>query len=221
MELSKDTLTLIKNFSSINNSLMLKAGNKLTTISEGKNIMAETRIAEDVPKDFGIYDLNEFLNVVGIFTNPSLDFDDKYVLVSDAGNSNSRIKYFAAGEGLVKSAPNTIKFPTPDVEFTLNAAQLAMIHRTAGALKASDVTITGDGETLSVIVSDKKNATANAYSHVLGETDQTFKANIRVENLKMLPNDYEVAISKKKISRFKATASDLTYYVAVEADSEF
>lgn len=221
MELSKDTLTLVKNFAGINGSLMLKAGNKLTTISEGKNIMAEVTIAEDLPQDFGIYDLNEFLSVVSIFATPAIEFKEKYALVSDTNNGNSRIKYFAAGEGVVKAAPNTIKFPTPDVEFNLDATQLAMIQRTAGALKASDVTIQGDGSTLSVIVSDKKNDTANAYSHSIGTTEETFKANLKVENLKMLPGDYTVAISKKKISRFTSTVNDLTYYVAVEADSEF
>jgi hypothetical protein len=219
MELSKDTLTLIKNFAGINGSLMLKAGNKLATISEGKNVMAEATIAEDLPMDFGIYDLNEFLNVVSLFQTTNLDFQEKYVLVSDGGTS--RIKYFAAGEGVVKSAPTTIKFPAADVTFTLDASQLAMIQRTSSALKASDVSIVGTDGKLKVIVSDKKNDTSNAYEVILGDTDETFKANLKVENLKMLPNDYTVEISKKKISRFKHTASDLTYFIAVEADSEF
>lgn len=221
MELSKDTLALIKNFASINNSLILKAGNKLSTISEGKNIMAEAIIAEDLPLDFAIYDLNEFLNVLGLFANPSLDFSEKYALIFDSSNTNSRIKYFAAGEGVVKAAPNTIKFPGADVEFELSATQLAMIQRTAGALKASDVTIEGDGSVLRIIVTDKKNDTANAFSQDIGTTEHEFKVQLKVENLKMIPADYTVSISKKKISRFKATASDLTYYVAVEADSEF
>lgn len=219
MELSKETLTLIKNFAGINGSLMLKAGNKLATISEGKNVMAEASIAEDFPIDFGIYDLNEFLNVVSLFQTTNLDFQEKYVLVSDGGTS--RIKYFAAGEGVVKTAPSTIKFPSADVTFSLDASQLAMIQRTSSALKASDVSIVGADGKLKVIVSDKKNDTSNAYEVVLGDTDETFKANLKVENLKMLPNDYTVEISKKKISRFKHAASDLTYYIAVEADSEF
>jgi len=219
MELSKETLTLIKNFAGINGSLMLKAGSKLATISEGKNVMAEASITETLPIDFGIYDLNEFLNVVSLFQTTALDFSEKYVLVSDGGSS--KIKYFAAGEGVVKSAPTTIKFPGADVSFTLEASQLAMIQRTSSVLKASDVSIVGADGKLKVIVSDKKNDTSNAYEVTIGDTDETFKANIKVENLKMLPNDYEVSISKKKISKFKHTASDLTYYVAIEADSEF
>ena len=219
MELSKETLTLIKNFAAINGSIMLKAGTRLSTISEGKNVMAEATIAETLPIDFGIYDLNEFLNVVSLFQTTTLYFSEKHVLVSDGGSS--RIKYFAAGEGVVKSAPTTIKFPGGDVEFTLEATQLAMIQRTSSVLKATDVSIVGEDGKLKVIVSDKKNDTSNAYEVVIGDTDETFKANLKIENLKMLPNDYQVSISKKKISRFKHTASDLTYYVAVEADSEF
>ena len=219
MNLSKETLALIRNFAGINGSLMLKEGNTLATISEGKNVMAMATIAESFPQDFGIYDLNEFLGAVSIFNNTVLDFKEKYVTISDGGTS--KIKYFAAGEGIVKAAPATIKFPTPDVTFTLTHEQLAMILKTSSALKAGDVAITGDGTTLRVIVSDKKNATSNAYQVDIGETDQTFKANLKVENLKMIPGDYEVAVSSKKISRFKNTSADITYYVAIEADSEF
>lgn len=219
MELSKETLVLIKNFASINGSLMLKQGNRLSTISEGKNVMAEASISESLPIDFGIYDLNEFLGVVSLFSTTELDFKDKYVTVSDG--SASKIKYFAAGEGIVKSAPNTIKFPNPEVEFELTAAQIGMIQKTSSTLKAPDVSISGDGKDLMAIVADKKNDTSNAYTVTLGKTDLSFKANLKVENLKMLPGDYTVAISSKKISRFKNKVGDLTYYVAVESDSEF
>lgn len=219
MNLSKETLGLIRNFSTINGSLMLKEGNVLSTISEGKNVMAQATIAESFPCDFGIYDLGEFLGVVSIFSNATLDFSDKFISISDGGAS--KIKYFAAGEGIVKAAPSTIKFPTPDVTFTLTSDQFEMIRKTSSVLKAGDVSIVGDGSVLQVIVSDKKNATSNAYTVDLGETDFTFKANLKVENLKMLPGDYAVEISSKKISRFRNTSSDLVYYIAVEADSEF
>lgn len=219
MNLSKETLTLIRNFASINGSIVLKEGSTLATISEGNSVMAMATIPESFPKDFGIYDLNEFLSAVSIFNNTVLDFEDKYVTISDGGSS--KIKYFAAGESIVKPAPTTIKFPTPDVTFTLTQDQLAMILKTSSALKAGDVAIAGNGTTLQVIVSDKKNATSNAYQVDIGQTDENFRANLKVENLKMLPGDYEVSISSKKISRFKSTASDLTYFVAIESDSEF
>lgn len=219
MNLSKETLTLIKNFATINGSLMIKKGNKLSTISEGKNVMAEATIEETFPLDFGIYDLNEFLNVISLFPSTDLDFSEKHVMVSEGGNS--RIKYFAAGEGIVKSAPSTIKFPEPDIKFDLDSSQLAMIQKVSSALKTSDVIITGDGSNLRVVVADKKNDTSNAYDVTLGTTDLAFKANLKIENIKVLPGDYEVAISKKKISRFKNKSTNLTYYIAIEADSEF
>ena len=178
MNLSKETLTLIRNFAGINGSIMLKQGNTLATISEGKNVMAMATIAETFPSDFGIYDLNEFLGAVGIFSNTVLDFSDKYVTISDGGTS--KIKYFAAGEGIVKAAPATIKFPEPDVAFTLTADQLAMILKTSSALKAGDVSIQGDGSTLRVVVSDKKNATSNANQFQIRQKDQQFKPNMKV-----------------------------------------
>lgn len=219
MNLSKETLAVIRNFSAINGSLMIKEGNTLSTISEGKNVMAQATIQESFPIDFGIYDLGEFLGVVSVFNNADLEFTDKFVSISDGGKS--KIKYFAAGEGIIKSAPSTIKFPAADVNFTLTSDQIDTIRKTSSVLKASDVSIVGDGETLKVIVSDKKNATSNAYTVDLGDTDQTFKANLKIDNLKMLPGDYTVEISSKKISRFKKTTGELTYFIAVESDSEF
>lgn len=219
MNLSKETLTLIKNFAAINGSLMLKEGNKLSTISEAKNVMANATITETFPNDFGIYDVNEFLGVISLFQNTDLNFSEKYVTISDG--SNSKIKYYAAGEGVVKSAPTTIKFPPAEVSFDLDEAQLAMILRTAAVLKASDVSITGDGSSLNVVVSDKKNDTANAYEMSIGSTDKEFSANLKVENLKMLPGDYTVEVSSKKISKFTNKANDLSYFVAIEADSTF
>lgn len=218
MNLSKETLQLIENFSSINGSLLIKQGNKLTTISESKNVVGDVTVTEEFPVEFGIYDLKEFLGVISIFPNPTLEFNDKYVLVSDGGKS--RIKYFAAGEGVVKAAPASVKFPSSDVEFELTAAQLAMIKRTASALKANDLAIVGVSGELKLVVADKKNDTSNAYEVVIGETDLDFKVNLQIENLKMLPGDYVVSISKKKISRFVNKANDLTYFVAVEKDSE-
>lgn len=220
MNISKETLTLIKNFSSINGSLMLKEGNKLTTISEAKNVMANVTIAETFPQDFGIYDVNEFLGVISLFQDPVLDFKDKYVTVSDSG-SNSKIKYFAAGEGVVKSAPNQIKFPTPEVSFDLSQDQITMIQRTSSVLKAQDLAIIGEGGNIKVLVSDKKNDTSNAYELVIGNTDIEFTANLKVENLKMLQGDYTVEVSSKKISRFANKSLDLVYYIAIESDSKF
>jgi len=216
MKLSKETVGLFKNFAGINSNLLLKSGNKLATISAQKNVMADATVSESFP-DFGIYDLNEFLGAMSLFEDPELDFSEKYVTIKQG---NMSIKYFAADASVLTAPQKSITFPQAEIEFTMTAAMLNMVHRTASVLRASDLTIVGDGTTVTAVVGDKKNATGNSFSEPVGSTDKTFKVNLKVENLKMLPGDYTVSISSKKISRFKG-AGDLVYYVAVEADSTF
>ena len=217
MKLSKDTLALFKNFAGINSNLLLKAGNQLATISAQKNVMSDATVAETFP-DFGIYDLNEFLGAMSLFEDPELEFADKYVTISEGGNS---IKYFAADASVLTAPQKAITFPDSDIDFTMTAAMLNMIHKTASVLRAADVSVVGDGTNMIIQVGDKKNATGNSYSNTVGATDKTFRVNLKVENLKMLPGDYQVSVSSKKISRFQSASSDLVYYVAVEADSTF
>lgn len=216
MKLSKETTALIKNFASINSNLLLKSGNKLATISAQKNVMADATVTETFP-DFGIYDLNEFLGAMSLFEDPELDFSEKYVTIKQG---NMSIKYFAADASVLTAPQKSITFPEAEIEFTVTAAMLNMIHRTASVLRAADVSIVGDGSTITAVVGDKKNATGNSFSEPVGTTDKTFRVNLKVENLKMIPGDYAVSISSKKISRFKGNG-DLVYYVAVEADSSF
>lgn len=216
MKLSKETVGLFKNFAGINSNLLLKSGNKLATISAQKNVMADASVSETFP-DFGIYDLNEFLGAMSLFEDPELEFSEKYVTIKQGKMS---IKYFAADASVLTAPQKSITFPAAEIEFTMTAAMLNMVHRTASVLRASDLTIIGDGSTVTAVVGDKKNATGNSFSEPVGSTDKTFKVNLKVENLKMLPGDYTVSISSKKISRFKG-AGDLVYYVAVEADSTF
>lgn len=217
MKLSKDTLALFKNFAGINSNLLLKAGNQLATISAQKNVMSDATVAETFP-DFGIYDLNEFLGAMSLFEDPELEFADKYVTISEGGNS---IKYFAADASVLTAPQKAITFPESDIDFTMTTAMLNMIHKTASVLRAADVSVAGDGTNMIIQVGDKKNATGNSYSNTVGATDKTFRVNLKVENLKMLPGDYQVSVSSKKISRFQSASSDLVYYVAVEADSTF
>jgi len=217
MKLSKETVALIKNFAGINSNLLLKQGNKLATISAQKNVMADATTTETFP-DFAIYDLNEFLGAMSLFEDPELDFQDKYVSISQG---NMKIKFFAADASVLVAPQKAITFPDAEINFNLSASMLNMIHKTASVLRAADVSIVGDGTKVTAIVGDKKNASGNSFSEPVGESDKTFKVNLKVENLKMLPGDYEVSISSKKISRFKAPNTDLVYYVAVEADSTF
>lgn len=218
MNLSKETLAVFKNFSNINGNLSIKEGNKLTTISAGKNIMAEIVVPETFPIDFGIYDLNEFLGAMSLFENPDLDFTEKFVTIKEGKNG---IRYFAANQTVLTPVPAIKQFPTPDIEFDLTSGMLNQIQRVASILRVSDFSVVGDGSVITVNVGDKSNPTGNTFSSEIGVTDKSFSVNFKTENLKMMPGDYLVSIGGKKISRFKATSQQLTYYVAIELDSKF
>lgn len=218
MKLSKETLGLIKNYASINNNLLFKPGNTLSTIAVSNTIMSSCTVAETFPNEFGIYDVNEFLAVLSLFEDPDLEFSEKTVSIKQG---NSSIKYFAAAPNSIVVPKKEIIFPEAEINFKLEASVLAMILKTAPILKSTDVALLGDGSTINVVVGDKKNATSNAYTYTLGTTTSVFKVNLKIENLKMVPGDYDVSISSKKISRFKGAANDLVYFVALEADSTF
>lgn len=218
MKLSKDTIAIIKNFAGINSNLLLKQGNKLSTISSQKNVMADVTVTETFP-DFGIYDLNEFLGAMSLFDDPELEFSDKVCKITQG---NMSIKYYAADASVLTAPTKAITFPEAEINFELSNQMLTMIQRTASVLKASDVSVVGEDGKITLVVGDKKNATGNSFSEPVGTTDKSFKVNLKVENLKMIPGDYTVSVSSKKISRFKSTTNgDLVYYVAVEADSTF
>ena len=213
MKLSKETVALFKNFAGINSNLLLKNGSKLATISAQKNVMADVTVGETFP-DFAIYDLNEFLGAMSLFEDPELDFSDKYVSISQG---SMKIKFFAADPSVLVAPQKAITFPDAEINFNLSSANLNMIHKTASVLRAADVSIVGDGSTITAVVGDKKNATGNSFSEPVGQTDKTFKVNLKVENLKMLPGSYDVKISFKGLAHFKNTKEDIQYWIAFEA----
>lgn len=221
MQLSKETLSIFKNFSGINSNLILRAGNKLATMAVASNIIADAAVAEEFPIDFGIYDLNEFLGVLSLFDSPELTFTDKYVTIKEGRNA---IRYFAANIANLTRVPTLKQFPDAEVEFDMPAQMLSQIQRVSSILKVSDFSIVGDGSNIAINVGDKKNPSGNTFESEIGVTDKTFKINLKVENLRMMPGDYKVSIGRngaKMISRFKSANQDLTYYVATELDSTF
>lgn len=221
MQISKETITLFRNFAAINGSILIQPGNRLATLSESKTIMAEAIITESFPMNFGIYDLSEFLSILGLFSDsPELTFHEKYVTISDTDNRNT-VKYYSAGESIVKAAPPSIKFPDPEIEFELSQQTLDSVRKIASTLKTSDVSIVGSDGQLKIIVTDKKNPTGNAFETLISETDKVFQANLKIENMKFVPGNYNVYLSKMKISKFVHKDFDLSYFVAIEADSNF
>ena len=221
MKMSKETIALIKNFSQINSNLIIKPGNRLATMTTAKNIIAEATVSETFEHTFGIYDLHEFLGTLSLFNDPDLSFTDKVITITETSSNKNSLKYYGANVETLIDVPTLKAFPTPDVEFDISSQTLQHLLRVASVLKVSDISVIGDGKVVSLQVGDKKNQTANTFSTELGITDQVFRLNYKVENLRMIPDSYKVSIGNKKNSRFKAVNQDLTYYVALEVDSTF
>lgn len=221
MKLSSKTFSLLKNFASINQSILFKKGSSLRTISVMKNILAEAVIEEDFPKDFGIYDLNQFLNGLDLHRDAELDFEnDGYVIIKEG---KTRSKYFFADPNVIITPPSdkTVSLSTEDVCFEVDTDQLAKLMKAASVYQLPDLSVIGENGVVKLVVRDKKNDTSNDFSIIVGETKDDFVFNFKVENIKILPGSYEVVISQKLLSRFKSSHHDLVYYIALEPDSTF
>ena len=220
MKLSDKTISLLKNFSSINQSILFKEGNKLRTISVMKNILAEATVSEEFAKDFGVYDLNQFLNGLSLHQSPELDFkNDGYVVIREG---KMRSKYFFADPNVIVTPPEKdITLPSEDVCFEVSTEQLDKLLKAAAVYQLPDISAVGEGGVIKLVVRDKKNDTSNDFAIVVGETEDQFSFNFKVENIKVLPGTYDVVVSKKLLSRFESKNHDLTYYIALEPDSTF
>jgi hypothetical protein len=219
MQLSKSTLDLLKNFADINENLLVKEGNKLTTISVQKNVLAEATVEETFDKEFAIYDLNGFLSVLGIFENPELILGDDYATISSGRSST---KFWYADPSLVVSPSKSIVMPDAEVEFTLTKQQLADILKASSVMQLPDIALKSDGQTVSLVATDKKNTTSNEYvTEVADGTGDIYNFFFKKENLKLIPGDYSVKVTSKNISEFTNQATDLKYFIALEADSKY
>lgn len=220
MQLSDTTINLLKNFSSINQSMLFKKGNRLSTISIMRNIFAEATITEEFPKDFGIYDLNQFLNGMALHQQPDLDFENEGYVVIREGKMRS--KYFFADPSVIVTPPDkSIVLPSEDVCFEVSTQQLDKLIKASSIYQLPDISAVGESGVVKLVVRDKKNDTSNDFSIVVGETSDDFVFNFKVEYIKILPGTYEVVISKKLLSRFSNKGFDVNYYIALEPDSTF
>ena len=220
MKLSEKTLNLLKNFSTINQSILFKQGSSLRTISVMKNILAEATIDEEIPQDFGIYDLNQFLNGLDLHQHPELEFNnDGYTVIREG---KMRSKYFFADPNVIVTPPDKeIALPSEDVNFELSTDQLNKLIKAAAIYQLPDLSAVGENGVVKLVVRDKKIDTSNSYAVTVGETESVFSFNFKVENIKILPGSYNVIVSQKLLSRFSNKDFDLKYYIALEPDSTF
>ena len=219
MKLSSNTTNILKNFSQINQSILIKQGNKLKTISVMKNILAEAEIEEEFEKDFAIYDLNQFLSGLSLYDSPDLDFGESYLTIRDG---RRRAKYFFADPDVIVSPPEKeISLPTRDVCFTVATQQLDKLLKAAAIYQVPDLSAIGRNGKVELVVRDKKNDTSHEFSEEVGETDDEFTFNFKVENIKIIPGSYDVVISSKLLAEFTNKNTDLKYYIALEPDSTY
>ncbi len=218
MKLTSSTISILKNFSTINQNLMVKPGNTLSTMSAMKNIVAQAEVTETFPQEFAIYDLNEFLSALSLFEEPELNFQGQYVTITQEG-SRKNLKYWFSDPEVVTKSPKALVMPSTEVTFKLSSDALNQIRNAAAVIGAPDMALTNG----SLMVTDKKNDTANAYSTevVNGTDDMDYKFWFKVENLKLLPGTYDVSVSSKRISHFKNTNVDIEYFIALEPESYF
>ena len=221
MKLSEKTINLLENFSSINQSILVKKGSKLRTMSVMKNILAEAEVDENFERDFGIYDLPQFLNGVNLMKDPDLDLKNETYMIIREGK-NTRVKFaFADPDCIVSPPEKPIELPSSDVVFLLDSVQLSKLLKASSVYQLPDLSAAGNGKEISLVVSDRKNDNSNEYSLKVGKTDQTFEFNFKIENIKLIPGSYQVQISQKNLAKFTNDTYNLDYFIALEPDSTY
>jgi|TARA_B100001093_G_C26643672_1_gene934365 hypothetical protein len=222
MKLSEHTQSVLKNYASINQNLVIKEGNELLTMSSMKNIVAKATVEETFPKELAIYDLNEFLAALSLFKNPILDFDEQFVTIKEEQSPSNSLKYFYSDPSVVQTPTNSITMPSEEVKFKLSNGDLSKMKRASAVINAPDMTLEKSDGVSSLVAKDKKNDTANNYSlDVETQSDGQFKFYFKVDNLKLMDGSYDVSISSKNISHFKSENTQVEYWIALEPESSY
>ena len=217
--LSNKTIDVLKNFATINSSIVFRKGSTVRTISNAENVLAKFTGEEVFPADFAIYDLSQFLSGISLFNDPQLEFTSSD-FVSIRGGRQSAKYYFSDPEITLKSAPEkNVKFPGADLQFNLTGEDLIQLQKASAVYSLPDLTFESEeGEnSIKLILRDKENDTSNTYEQsISGCCTGTYSLDVKIENIRVLPGDYSVKVSKHLISEWTNTNVDLTYYIALE-----
>lgn len=223
MELTDRTLQVLKNYSAINQNIVIDDGSTLKTVSVARNIFSKSNVTEEFPRRFGIYDLNEFLGVLSLVDSPNLKFEDNYVIVSDSSGRSS-IKYHYSDPDMLTSPSKDIVMPETEVKFVLDTDTMSRIKRASSTLGHDHICIRPSNGAISIEVVDNEDSTSNAFSITVDGSYQEgsdFNFVLNVNNLRTINEDFEVGISQKLISQFKSQQSDIEYYIALEKTSTY
>lgn len=221
VNISNETISILKNFATINPNIVLQPGGKVKTIAEAKNILASASIAEEFPSEMGIYDLNEFLSVLTLITAPSISFEENSAVISNA-SGGSKVRYFFSDPSILTAPSKDINMPEADVTLSLKSTDLQSVTKAAAVLGHNELSIVGSNGKVVLRVLDSKDTSANTFDYDVGTTtDSEFNFIFNIANLKLLPGDYSVEISSKLISRWTNTTNNTQYFIALEKNSQF
>lgn len=221
MKLSSDTVTVLRNFSDINQNILFRVGNKLKTMSTMKNIVAKAEIKEDIEQEFGVYDLPEFLRAIDSFQSPVIKFNGKTSMTINDEKTSLAARYAFADKETLVTPSKEIKMPDLSVCFQLKNSSYESLKKLFVNLNLPDLAIKGEDGKIKLVALDKKNSNSNQSSISVGVADTNFTAYIKTENLKLIPGDYDVVLSKQKIAHFVNNKAKVEYWIALEADSIF
>lgn len=222
MKISQQTLSILKNFSSINGNILVRAGSNLSTISPQKNILASAAVAEAFPVEFAIYDLSQFLSAISLFEDPEFDFTDKYVTISSGRRA---IKYFYAEPSMILAAPDKkLTLPSTEVDFVATAGNISEVLKASAVLQTPEIVVASEADStqIELIATAVNNNTSNRYAVGVDATSEdVFRMVFKSENWKLIPGDYRIAVSSKGLGRFTNEKLGLEYFIATETTSKY
>ncbi|HCT54508.1 MAG TPA: hypothetical protein DF712_18850 [Balneola sp.] len=222
MKISKNTLSILKNFRDLNSNILISKGSLLKTLTPAKNVMSSATVTESFPVEFGLWDLTSFLGTVSLFEDPDFNFKDKYVDI--VGSNGSTVKYFYSEPSLLTVPTKDVKMPESVVSIELTEEAFSELKKAAAVLNLSDLSICStDGSSIVAILSDIKNNTSNTYSIDIGynESGNVFNFDFKIDNLRIIPGNYDVSFAEKIVSQFSNKNLDLNYWIALESSSSF
>lgn len=216
MKFEPATIQVLKNFSSINPSMLFKPGNVVSTVSPTKSVLAKARINQKFDRQFAIYDLSRLLSAMSLFENPEIEFSEKHLTIK---NNERVLDYrFADPSTIIVPPDKDVNLPSEDVSFKLTMTNLQDIQKALSTLGMPEIAVVGDGKKMWLQVTDTKNAQGDSYKIILGDVAKKFRLVFKAENLKLIPQDYDVKITSKGLSHFKGTqVIDVEYWIALEA----
>jgi hypothetical protein len=217
MKFSNETLSVLKSFTAINKSVLLKPGNTIKTITPEKTLIAIAKIPDEIPSEACVYDLSRFLSILSLYKDPDVEFGDKYFIISEG---KRRTKYVYADISMIHTPPEKdINIPSEDVVVSVTESDLSSVLKAAGVLQFTEIAFVGESGKCYLKAIDSANANTDDFGVEIGETDDEFKVIIKTDNLKLMPMDYEVTICSKGISEFKG--DNVTYFVAIDSKSTY